>query len=93
MFANTDRPSMNLPELYVKSHVDGDRLQSAALTVSNTMLLALRFCVLIQLAAAMAAFVYTEFPVFSARYADRLYTRKAISVIGSSLTKRRVPTS
>lgn len=80
---------MNLPVLYVKIHVDGDRLQSAALTVSNTMLLALRFCALIQLALRMAAFVYFGSWVCSARYADKLHTRKVFSVIGSSLTKQK----
>ena len=70
--SSTDNPSMNLPALYVKIHVAGERLQSAALTVSKTISSVFRLCARIQLAARMEAFVYLASPVFSARYADNL---------------------
>ncbi len=70
--SSTDKPSMNLPVLYVKIHVAGERLQSAALTVSKTISSVFRLCARIQLAARIDAFVYLASPVFSARYADNL---------------------
>lgn len=63
---------MYLPLLYVNNHEAGDVVQSCPSTVSRTILSELILCALIQLALAMAALVYVEFPVVSARYAARL---------------------